>query len=58
MKTRKQHFTCDCGQQIDISDNPAQVKCHICNKVYGRLPPKLLFMGVQEEQFPAGTIIF
>ena len=57
MRISEKHIICDCHKQIDTSDSPTQVKCPACGRVYGKTPPKLLFMGVQEENFPAGVVI-
>lgn len=56
MKIKKREFTCICGEKIDTSDLPFKITCS-CNRKYVKESPKLLFMSVQEEVFPAGVVI-
>ena len=55
--TKKQHIICECGTKIDTTNIPQIVICDSCGKSYGKKPPVLLFMGIQREHFPVGTII-
>lgn len=54
---KEQHITCECGHKIDTSNRPLVVTCKHCGSQHQKQGPKLLFMGVQEETFPAGVVI-
>ena len=54
---KKQTITCKCGVELETSDKPTTVTCLRCNRKYKRQAPKLMFLGIQEEQLPAGVII-
>ena len=55
--TKPQSITCECGTEIDTTNNPAKVVCETCGREYGKQAPQLLFLGFKREHFPAGTVI-
>ena len=50
-------IVCRCGTTIDTTDHPPKITCPKCGSEYIKEAPKLLFLGIQEERFPAGTVI-
>ena len=43
---KKQTIKCECGNQIDTSNNPQIEICPQCNRRYGKQAPKLKLLGV------------
>ena len=56
MDLKRKSIICECGVQIDTTENPQIAICTECNRRYGRQASTLKLLDAQQENF-GGVII-